>query len=746
MKKHKNRQWLCAVIFIIFCNIIFLSSTALSAGEKQKEAPVELSAEEKIFIKEKKKITIGCPTGNCPLLFEDEKTGEIKGITIDILDMVSDATGLEFQYQALSPGNITYTDLKQLQVDLVASVESNAINEQSLGIVMTEPYLQAEKVFVCKKGILFDPENHMVIAIASGSQTLASIIQEKYPKFQVTFYDSTEEALSALLSGKADAVLQNQYSIERILAKPLYEDLQIVAAASVGDTQCLACLVPISEDRQNVITSETDLLLSILNKGITSLNKSEVSFVIIKETAENTYNFTIEDMLYRYRYAMIIIMISLLLIIILLWRNHILQKKRSEQLAAETRARELFAINEHMCEQQILLQDALKRAEEGNRAKTSFLFNMSHDIRTPMNAILGFATIAYNNKDNEDKLNDSLEKIQKSGNHLLQLINDILDMSKIESGKVTLSENACNLIESIEKVRDILQTDIDIKNLTFEVNVSEVKNELVYCDNLRINQILFNLFSNAIKFSKPGDAITITLHQDPSDMKEYASYELHVKDTGIGMSKEFLTHIFEPFERERTSTISKTQGTGLGMSITKNLVDLMGGTIEVQSELDKGTEFILHFTFKIQEDVPQGEELTADNGLPVRDFSGKRLLLVEDNELNREIAEEILGEKGFIIETAEDGHIAVEMVRNSIPGYYDAILMDIQMPVMDGYQATREIRKSENKELAGIPIIAMTANAFDEDKKEALASGMNAHIAKPLDIGILLETLERILL
>lgn len=746
MKKHKNRQWLCAVIFIIFCNIIFLSSTALSAGEKQKEAPVELSAEEKIFIKEKKKITIGCPTGNCPLLFEDEKTGEIKGITIDILDMVSDATGLEFQYQALSPGNITYTDLKQLQVDLVASVESNAINEQSLGIVMTEPYLQAEKVFVCKKGILFDPENDMVIAIASGSQTLASIIQEKYPKFQVTFYDSTEEALSALLSGKADAVLQNQYSIERILAKPLYEDLQIVAAASVGDTQCLACLVPISEDRQNVITSETDLLLSILNKGITSLNKSEVSFVIIKETAENTYNFTIEDMLYRYRYAMIIIMISLLLIIILLWRNHILQKKRSEQLAAETRARELSAINEHMCEQQILLQDALKRAEEGNRAKTSFLFNMSHDIRTPMNAILGFATIAYNNKDNEDKLNDSLEKIQKSGNHLLQLINDILDMSKIESGKVTLSENACNLIESIEKVRDILQTDIDIKNLTFEVNVSEVKNELVYCDNLRINQILFNLFSNAIKFSKTGDAITITLHQDPSDMKEYASYELRVKDTGIGMSKEFLTHIFEPFERERTSTISKTQGTGLGMSITKNLVDLMGGTIEVQSELDKGTEFILHFTFKIQEDVPQGEELTADNGLPVRDFSGKRLLLVEDNELNREIAEEILGEKGFIIETAEDGHIAVEMVRNSIPGYYDAILMDIQMPVMDGYQATREIRKSENKELAGIPIIAMTANAFDEDKKEALASGMNAHIAKPLDIGILLETLERILL
>lgn len=741
MKKYKILKWLCAVVIIILCNTICHPS---KAAEKTEEAEVELSEEEQEFIKEKNEIVIGCPVGNCPLIFQGEKAGEIKGITIDILDLVSEATGLKFRYQALPTGNVTYADLQRLQVDLIASVECNAINEQSLGIAMTKPYLQAEKVFVCKKGVLFEPEKDMVIAIASGSQTLAEIIREKYPNFQVKFYRSTEEALSALLSGKADAVLQNQYSLERILVKPLYEDLQMVAAASVGDAQCLACLVEISKNRKNVISDETACLLSILNKGIASLDKSEVSFLIIKEMSENTYKLTMGDVLYRYRYAVIIIVISLYLIIILLWRNHILQKKRSEQLAAEQRARELSAINEHMHEQQILLRDALERAEEGSRAKTSFLFNMSHDIRTPMNAILGFTTIAYNNRDDRAKLTDSLEKIRESGNHLLQLINEILDMSRIESGKVTLTESACNLVEAIEKVKDILQTEMAKKELTVQVDVSEVKNEWVYCDILRVNQILFNLLSNAMKFSRAGGVITVKLHQNYSEMKEYAAYELRVKDTGIGISPEFLSHIFEPFEREYTSTVSKTQGTGLGMSITKGLIDLMGGTIDVYSELDKGTEFVLHFTFKIQEDVQQCEE-RAEEVSQVTDFSGKRLLLVEDNELNREIAREILGEKGFMIEVAEDGQIAVEMVRNSAPGYYDAVLMDIQMPVMNGYQATREIRKLEMKQLADIPIIAMTANAFDEDKKEALANGMNAHIAKPIDIKVLYETLEKIL-
>ena len=399
---------------------------------------------------------------------------------------------------------------------------------------------------------------------------------------------------------------------------------------------------------------------------------------------------------------------------------------------------------ENEMQQKALIEDALLRAENANQAKTKFLSDMSHDIRTPMNAILGFTEIAWRNIDDTARLSDCLEKIQVSGRQLLQLINNILDMTKIENGAVSLTENCCDLRECIERASGIFQAEIDQKHLTVRTDTSALKNNLVYCDGLRLNQILFNLLSNAIKFSKPDGNILVTLKQEPCAIQEYAAYELHVKDNGIGMSPEFLARIFEPFEREHTSTISQTQGTGLGMSITKNLVDLMGGTIHVTSEPGQGTEFVVQFTFRLQVQEQQPEQDAAAKAVPADDFSGKRLLLVDDNELNMEIAEELLCEAGFLVETALDGQIAVEMVKNSAPGYYDAILMDIQMPVMDGYEASRKIRGLEDRELASIPIIALTANAFDEDKKEALSNGMNAHIAKPLDIPVLYETLESI--
>lgn len=733
-------------------------------------AAIELSEEEADYCERAGEIVIGCPVENCPLIFQNEKTGELEGITIDILDMIAEETGLTLRYEALPAGGITYEDLQRLQVDLVASVESNDLNEKARGIAMTDPYLHAEKVFVCKRGEIFHLDSPMVIAVSTGSQTLEGIIRQQYPSFQILYCDSTEDALSAVLAGKADAALQNQYTIERILCKPIYENLQIVATASIGDSHCLGCLVPLDEDRQNIISEDTALLLSILNKGIAALDQSQISFLIIRETAENAYQFTVKDMLYRYRYAAAVLTVSLLMIVFLLRRNRILTLKRSEQLATEQRAKELAAINTRMKEQQLLLEDALKRAEEGNRAKTTFLFNMSHDIRTPMNAILGFAEIAQRSKDDRDKLTDSLDKIQASGRHLLQLLNDVLDMSKIETGQVTLTEECCNLEECIEKVRAILQIEMDKKNLSFRLDTSGAADKWVCCDSLRINQIMFNLLSNAIKFNRPGGSIAITLRQSPCDIREYAVYEIRVRDSGIGMSPEFLEHIFEPFEREHTSTVSQTQGTGLGMSITKNLVDLMGGSIRVSSEAGRGTEFILQFTFRlyepdhlpgrqpIQQPGEQSEQpVPKEQQAPCRErqgsggtagtdaFSGRRLLLVEDNALNMEIAEELLCEAGFAVETAQNGQIAVEMVQSSAAGYYDAILMDIQMPVMDGYQASRRIRSLPDKNLARIPIIALTANAFDEDKKTALANGMNAHIAKPLDVGVLFETLQEVL-
>ena len=534
----------------------------------------------------------------------------------------------------------------------------------------------------------------------------------------------------------------------------------------------------------------------------------------------------------------------------------------------------------NMAVEQAVLAEKLQKAEAADRAKSTFLSNMSHDIRTPMNAIIGFATLAQANLDNRERMQEYLKKILSSSNHLLSLINDILDMSRIESGKLNIEEKECSISDIFRDMRNIIQTQMHSKQLNFFMDTVDVIDENIYCDKLHVNQVLLNLLSNAIKFTPSGGTVALTIRQKPRAPKGYGSYEIRVKDTGIGMSREFSKHIFEPFERERTSTASGIQGTGLGMAITKNIIDTMGGTIELKTEQGKGTEFIINLDFRLQEEpqhievieelqglhalvvddsfstcdsvtrmlrqigmrsewVLHGKEAvlhakqayelgdeyhayiidwflpdlgglevvrqiraivgdsapiiivtaydwtsfedeareagvtafcnkpiflselrdiliaaTSDNLQtqeynPVPDLAdhlkGARLLLTEDNELNREIAEELLSDSGFVVETAEDGNIAVEKVKNSEPGYYSLILMDIQMPQMNGYDATKAIRSLENPELANIPIVAMTANAFEEDRKRALECGMNAHIAKPIDVEKLLELLTNIL-
>jgi len=283
------------LFLLLLCSTLILPMDVFATSAGTENTAIKLSAEELAYRDQLGKITIGCPIQNGPLLFQNKKTGQLEGITIDILNMIAEATGLTFCYQELPSGNITYEDLQRLQIDMVAGVEANEINKHSHGIAMTNPYLYAKKVFVCKKGVIFQPDSKMIIAVASGSQTIEKVILQQYPMFQILFCDSTEDALSALLSGKVDAVLQNQYTIERILCKPIYEDLQIVATASIGDSQCLACLIPMSEDKESIISDDTSLLLSILNKGIASLDQNQVSFLIIKKTAENTYQFTVDS-------------------------------------------------------------------------------------------------------------------------------------------------------------------------------------------------------------------------------------------------------------------------------------------------------------------------------------------------------------------------------------------------------------------------------------------------------------------
>ena len=392
----------------------------------------------------------------------------------------------------------------------------------------------------------------------------------------------------------------------------------------------------------------------------------------------------------------------------------------------------------------VAAEDALQVAEAANRAKSTFLSNMSHDIRTPMNAIIGFATLALSDMSDGVKVQDYLSKILASSKHLLGLINDILDMSRIESGKVVLDEQKADLVLMFKELQSIMEEQAKENGLKLTVDYSGLHDRNVFCDKTRLNQVLLNLLSNAVKFTPKDGNVWLTLEQLELAPAGRGLYEIRVKDDGIGMSQEFVQHVFEPFERERTSTVSKIQGTGLGMAITKNIVDMMGGTIDVCTQKGVGTEFILRLELRLQDEQLNVATTAQQELLPrseEQSFVGKRLLLAEDNELNREIACMILGKYGFEIETAENGQEAVEMVAASAPGHYDLVLMDIQMPIMDGHEAAKAIRALENRALAQLPIVAITANAFDEDRKAAKECGMNGFISKPLNIQEVIQAL-----
>ena len=405
----------------------------------------------------------------------------------------------------------------------------------------------------------------------------------------------------------------------------------------------------------------------------------------------------------------------------------------------------MFSVYSTMTRREKRLEVQKIAAEESNKAKSTFFFNMSHDIRTPMNAILGYTALAQKEKDLPPTVADFLGKIEASGDHLLSLINDILEMSRIESGKMELEIAKGNLEKMLNDVRDLFATQMLEKSLSYVVKAENLTHKTVLCDVKRLDRVLLNLVSNAYKFTPEGGSITLTLKETGATETE-GSYELRVKDTGIGMSRDFADRVFDAYERERTA--SGIQGTGLGMAITKHIVNLMNGTIEVDTEKGKGTEFILHFAFPIAEDEPEpakAETNAAEGTESSTDFTGIRLLLVDDLDVNREMTKMILGGYGFEIETAENGKIALDMVAASAPGHYRLILMDVQMPVMNGYEATKAIRALPDPALSSIPVIAMTANAFAEDIRNAKAAGMDDHIAKPIDIPEMMKTLERFL-
>ena len=390
-----------------------------------------------------------------------------------------------------------------------------------------------------------------------------------------------------------------------------------------------------------------------------------------------------------------------------------------------------------------------------NRAETIFLNSISHDIRTPLNVIIGYTALASAHVNEAQEVKKYLSKIETASNHLLLLVNDILDMSHIESGTLKIEYAPVYFPDVLEGLKAIVQTDTSAKQLKFCADTKNMVHRNVITDKLRLNQVLLNILENAVKYTRPGGRICFQIQELKGQEPGFAKYEFRVKDTGIGMSEEFIAHIFEPFSREQTSTVSGIEGMGLGMAIVKKIVDRMDGTIAVKSRQGKGTEVTVILPFKVSGQPNEWEANTRKKIVQIQRFSedknfenlfkGKKILLTEDNELNREIAVELLKEEGFILDTAEDGTIAVEKMRTAKPGQYDLILMDIQMPIMDGYEATRQIRKLENPETANIPIVAITANAFEEDRQKALEAGMNEHVSKPIDLERLLEVLKNVL-
>ena len=386
------------------------------------------------------------------------------------------------------------------------------------------------------------------------------------------------------------------------------------------------------------------------------------------------------------------------------------------------------------------LQRSAEQARSANEAKTRFLFNMSHDIRTPMNAIIGFSSLLEKNLKNEDKAKDYLKKIQSSGNLLMIIINQVLEMARIESGTAVLKLEAGNLEELFYSVNTVFESDIRKKGLHYYVNMN-VRHKCVFCDKTKLQEVFLNVVSNAVKYTPSGHSIYVTINETASENDNIAKYLFVCEDTGIGMSKEYLPYIFEEFTREHTTTENKVVGTGLGLPIVKSLVDLMGGIIQVESRQGEGSKFTVELSLKIASEEEVYGKQEPDSLNSTEKIKEKRILLAEDNELNAEIAMELLKEKGFLVDRAVDGQECYDMLEQNAEGYYNLILMDIQMPNLNGYEATVKIRKMENRKKANIPIIAMTANAFEEDKKAAADVGMNDHVAKPVDMNILLSVI-----
>ncbi len=682
-----------------------------------------LTGEEKSWLEEQGAIRIGFLNKDPAIFSMDEETGKLTGMLAEYISYAKDCLGnqiLEFDIQEYDDYNEMLQALQDHEIDMIFYVGRNPDLAEKKGYALTNTAWTYSLMAVTDEKY-FNEDEAYTVAVPKEHEALKQHIAFSYPHWKLIDYDSLADATDMVLHQKADCFLMGtsqalKYDNNRDFKSiPLTKTMEACFAVRGGEGTLLSIL------NKTLKTMPSDMLTSAL--AIYDSTADKVTFCDFVKDNMLAFSLTAGF------FALIIIAMILVL----------LRKARKAEAVAKLAASNTQKLNDK-------LEIALKKAEDASLAKTRFLNNMSHDIRTPMNVILGYAQLMEDELKGKDmpETSEHLEKLKQSGNLLLSIINNVLDMAQIESGKMEINENYGRIGAIRQSLFEIFEDEAKKKNLALHYTIN-VEHEHILTDTTKVKEIFANILGNAIKYTPSGGSVIMSVDELPCDEHGYMMARTRVSDTGIGMSEEYLTEIFEAFTREQNTTKSKIEGTGLGMSIVKKYVDLLGGTIDVESELGKGSTFTVILKHKIADESYYVKKHLEESGISREILKDRSILLAEDNDLNAEIAAVILERAGLKVERVEDGLQCVNRIEQMPSGTYDLVLMDIQMPNMDGYKATRCIRRFEDKKKAEIPIIAMTANAFEEDKRAAIAVGMNGHIAKPIQVDKLLSILAEII-
>ena len=679
-----------------------------------------LTGEEKAWLKEHGAIRMGFLTSDSGVSTYDPATGEITGTITDYIQFAADCLGnqeLEFQLVGYDDKEAELNALKSGEIDMIFHFDQSPNLAEEYRLARTNTTWTANMMVVTNKQLFIENQVNRV-AVPQNKISLTRYIAFYYPQWEIVDCDTQEDAIKLVKDGQADCFVTGVSSEEKYSKNHGFYSVPLPNPAN----SCFA------------VKSGNRSLLSILNKTIKAMpaNMLTSSLAMHKSSARKV---TLSDFI-KDNFFMVLLVSSIAVAAVLLTILKLLQKARKAEAAAKKAANDTQELNAK-------LQVAVEKAESANRAKSTFLFNMSHDIRTPMNAIIGYADLASRHSDDPAKLKNYMENIQVCGQNLLMLLNNVLDLARIENDKTEMEYSVSDVDKDFRNCIAMFRNQADSKGQTLTVT-THLLHPYVYVDIPHLTEVCTNLVSNAVKYTGAGGTIRCDVTQKPGKKEGWCNMVITVADNGIGMSQEFQKHIFEPFERERTSTVSKVEGSGIGMGIVKKLVGLMGGTVAVESKIGVGSKFTVTIPCRIaSEDETQAKRET--NPSDQKCLCGTRILLTEDNDLNAEIATELLQEEGCTVDRAKDGVECVDMLEKAANGTYQLILMDIQMPVMNGYDAARKIRRLDDPQKANIPIIAMTANAFTEDRQVALDAGINDHIAKPINMNVLVPTLRKYL-